>query len=114
MGLKDRSTVFKDLKYGHDRIDGGSSNQPYIKTPLNVKLPPAFNFLGSDFILRGGPVGAPLATANDVVRLTKYFTDTKTPSGLLFIVKQNLLSRTSVRTQASQGLMKAFIHRYLL
>ena len=110
MGLKDRSTVFKDLKYGHDRIDGGSSNQPYIKTPLNVKLPPAFNFLGSDFILRGGPVGAPLATANDVVRLTKYFTDTKTPSGLLFIVKQNLLSRTSVRTQASQGLVNEGIY----
>ena len=110
MGLKDRSTVFKDLKYGHDRIDGGSSNQPYIKTPINVKLPPAFNFLGSDFILRGGPIGAPLATANDLVRLTKYFTDIKTPSGLLFIAKQNLLSRTAVRTQASRGLVNEGVY----
>jgi hypothetical protein len=100
-GLIDRTTVFKDLKYGHDRIYGGSSNQPYIKQPLNVKLPPALNFLGTDFILRGGPVGAPLATANDVLRLTRYFTDTKTPSGLLFIIKQNLLSRTAANTEAS-------------
>ena len=91
----------KSLKYGHDRIDGGSSNQPYIKTPINVKLPPSFNFLGTDFILRGGPIGAPLATANDVLRLARYFTDTKTPSGLLFIAKQNLLSRTAVNTEAS-------------
>jgi len=110
MGLKDRSTVFKDLKYGHDRIDGGSSNQPYIKTPLNVKLPPAFNFLGSDFILRGGPIGAPLATANDLARLTKYFADVRTPSGLLFIAKQNLLSRTAVRTQASGKLVNEGVY----
>jgi hypothetical protein len=110
MGLKDRSTVFKDLKYGHDREGGGSSNQPYIKTPLNVNLPPAFNFLGSDFILRGGPLGAPLATANDLARLTKYFADIKTPSGLLFIAKQNLLSRTAVRTQASGKLVNEGVY----
>jgi hypothetical protein len=110
MGLKDRSTVFKDLKYGHDREGGGSSNQPYIKVPLNVNLPPAFNFLGSDFILRGGPIGAPLATANDLARLTKYFADVKTPSGLLFIAKQNLLSRTAVRTQASGKLVNEGVY----
>jgi hypothetical protein len=110
MGLKDRSTVFKDLKYGHDREGGGSSNQPYIKVPLNVNLPPAFNFLGSDFILRGGPVGAPLATANDVIRLTRYFADTKTPSGLLFIAKQNLLSRTAVNTEASGKLVNEGVY----
>jgi hypothetical protein len=110
MSLVNLRTNFKDLKYGHDREGGGSSNQPYIKTPINVNLPPAFNFLGSDFILRGGPIGAPLATVNDVVRLTKYFTDTKTPSGLLFIAKQNLLSRTAVRTQASGKLVNEGIY----
>ncbi len=109
-GLKDRSTVFKDLRYGHDREGGGSSNQPYIKQPLNVKLPPAFNFLGNDFILRGGPIGAPLATANDLARLTKYFTDVKTPSGLLFIAKQNLLSRTAVNTEASGKLVNEGVY----
>jgi hypothetical protein len=110
MSLVNLRTNFKDLKYGHDREGGGSSNQPYIKTPINVNLPPAFNFLGSDFILRGGPIGAPLATVNDVVRLTKYFTDTKTPSGLLFIAKQNLLSRTAVRTQASGKLVNEGVY----
>ena len=110
MSLVNLRTNFKDLKYGHDREGGGSSNQPYIKTPINVNLPPAFNFLGSDFILRGGPIGAPLATVNDVVRLTRYFADTKTPSGLLFIAKQNLLSRTAVRTQASGKLVNEGVY----
>lgn len=110
MGLVNKSTNLKDLKYGRDRIDGGSSNQPYIKQPINVNLPPALNFLGSDFILRGGPVGAPLATVNDVLRLTKYFADVKTPSGLLFIAKQNLLSRTAVRTQASGKLVNEGVY----
>jgi len=110
MGLVNLNTNLKDLKYGRDRIDGGSSNQPYIKQPINVNLPPALNFLGSDFILRGGPVGAPLATANDVLRLTKYFADVKTPSGLLFIAKQNLLSRTAVRTQASGRLVNEGVY----
>jgi hypothetical protein len=110
MGLVNLKTSLKDLKYGRDRIDGGSSNQPYIRKPLNVNLPPAFDFLGNDFILRGGPLGAPLATVNDVARLTKYFADIKTPSGLLFIAKQNLLSRTAVRTQASGRLVNEGVY----
>jgi hypothetical protein len=99
--LNNGETKLKSLKYGHDREGGGSSNQPYIKTPLDVNLPPALDFLSNDFILRGGPVGAPLAAATDVARLSKYFTDLKSPSGLLFIAKQNLLSRIAVRTEAS-------------
>lgn len=110
MGLINLKTNLKNNKYGNDRPGNGSSSQPYIKQPLTVNLPPSLNFLGSDFILRGGPVGAPLATANDVLRLTKYFTDTKTPSGLLFIAKQNLLSRTAVRTQASGRLVNEGVY----
>lgn len=94
-------TNLTSLKFGKDKPGGGSSNQPYIEKPLNLDLPSAFDFLGNDFILRGGPVGAPLATVNDIARLTKYFTDFKNPSGLLFIAKQNLLSRTAVKTQTS-------------
>lgn len=97
-------TDLTSLKFGKDRPGGGSSNQPYIEKPLNLDLPPALDFLGNDFILRGGPVGAPLATANDIARLTKYFTDFKNPSGLLFVAKQNLLSRTAVKTQTSGDL----------
>ncbi len=101
MGLIDLKTNLKNLKYGNDRPGGGSSNQPYIKNPLNINLPPSVNFLGNDFLLRGGPVGAPQSAANDVARLAKYFADFKTPAGLLFVAKQNLLSRNAVRTEAS-------------
>jgi len=109
MPIVDLKSNLKNNKFGKDRPDGGSSNQPYIEKPLNLDLPPALDFLGNDFLLRGGPVGAPLATANDVARLTKYFTDVKTPSGLLFAAKQNLLSRTAVRTQTS-GLVNEGIY----
>jgi hypothetical protein len=109
MPIVDLKSNLKNNKFGKDRPDGGSSNQPYIEKPLNLDLPPALDFLGNDFLLRGGPVGAPLATANDVARLTKYFTDVKTPSGLLFAAKQNLLSRTAVKTQTS-GLINEGIY----
>jgi hypothetical protein len=104
MALIDLKTDLTSLKFGKDRPGGGSSNQPYIEKPLNIDLPPTLDFLGNDFLLRGGPVGAPLATANDIARLTKYFTDFKNPSGLLFVAKQNLLSRTAVKTQTSGDL----------
>lgn len=104
MSLVNLKTDLTSLKFGKDRPGGGSSNQPYIEKPLNLDLPPALDFLGNDFLLRGGPVGAPLATVNDVARLTKYFTDFKNPSGLLFAAKQNLLSRTAVKTQTSGDL----------
>jgi len=109
MGLIDLQTNLKSLKYGKDRPGGGSSNQPYIKKPLNVDLPSSLDFLGNDFLLRGGPLGAPLSAANDVARLSKYFTDFKTPAGLLFVAKQNLLSRNAVRTEAS-GVLNEFIY----
>ena len=89
----------KNIPYGKDRIDGGSSNQPYIQTPIPDKT----NTLGvfnNDFIWRGG-IGAPLNSAQDVQRLTKMFIDTKTPNGLFFIAKQEALSRSAVRTQVS-------------
>ena len=108
--LNNGETKLKSLKYGHDREGGGSSNQPYIKTPLDAKLPSALDFLSNDFILRGGPVGAPLAAATDVARLSKYFTDLKSPSGLLFIAKQNLLSRIAVQTQSSGKLVNEGVY----
>lgn len=99
MGLIDLKTNLKSLRYGNDQLGGGNSGQPYIKTPI----PEGFNNLqlaSSDFILRGG-ILAPLDAAKDISRLTKMFIDTKSPNGLFFIAKQNLLSRTAVRTQTS-------------
>jgi hypothetical protein len=98
MPLIDLKTDLKSLKYGKDTLGGGYSGQPYIQTPI----PESFNGLGprEDFILRGG-INAATDSLTDIKRLGKMFVDTKSPNGLLFIAKQQLLSRTAVRTQAS-------------
>jgi hypothetical protein len=98
MGLIDLKTNLKSLKYGQDTLGGGSSGQPYVQN----SIPEGFNDLGprQDFILRGGSTTAK-STAEDIKRLTKMFADTKSPSGVLFVAKQQLLSRTAPRTQTS-------------
>ena len=98
MGLIDLKTDLKSLRYGKDTLGGGYSGQPYIQT----SIPDSFNDLGAseDFILRGG-IGAVRDSLTDIKRLGKMFIDTKSPNGLLFIAKQQLLSRTAVRTQTS-------------
>ena len=108
MGLINLYTDLKSLKFGKDRIGGGSSSQPYIQTPIPEKLG-EFGAQNQDFILRGGS-RAVSDSALDVVRLGKYFKDPNNPSGLLFVVKQNLLSRMAVRTQASTGLLNEGIY----
>jgi hypothetical protein len=87
----------KSIPFGKDRPGGGSSNQPYIKKPVQEEFKnPAFY---SDFLIRGG-ILAPLSAAEDATRLTKYFTDINNPSGILFATKQNILSRVGVKTEA--------------
>jgi hypothetical protein len=108
MGLINLYTDLKSLKFGKDRIGGGSSSQPYIRTPIPEKLG-EFGTQNQDFILRGGSKTVS-DSALDVVRLGKYFKDPNNPSGLLFVVKQNLLSRMAVRTQASTGLLNNGIY----
>jgi len=91
-------TNLKSLKYGNDKPGGGSSSQPYITTKIPEGDNPNLN--SPDFLLRGGN----LTLANsvlDTIRLGKYFTDFKSPSGLLFIAKQNVLSRVASRTETS-------------
>tara|TARA_R110000751_G_scaffold135509_3_gene238316 strand:+ start:333 stop:2069 length:1737 start_codon:yes stop_codon:yes gene_type:complete len=99
MPLIDLKTDLKSLKFGFDRPQGGSSNQPYIQTPIpnddKSGIPST-----QDFLLRGG-LSAPINAAKDVSRLTQMFFDLKDPSGLLFTAKENLLSRTDVKTEAS-------------
>jgi hypothetical protein len=107
MALIDLKTNLKSLKFGNDQFDGGSSNQPYIQTPIPDEFG-EYGFLNQDFILRGGS-RAITDSLIDVKRLGKYFTDTKNPSGFLFIIKQNLLSRIAVRTQTS-GLLNEGIY----
>jgi hypothetical protein len=93
----------REIPFGNDRANGGSSKQPYIvksQLPLNEnsKETPFYN----DFILRGGILG-PIAAGEDVSRLIKYFTDIDNPVGALFATKQNLLSKTGVKTEATKG-----------
>jgi len=99
MGLINLQTNLKSLRFGNDRAHGGSSKQPYIQTPIPENSG-GFGVLDTDFILRGGSK-AVVNSITDVERLGKYFLDVRNPSGLLFVAKQNLLSRTAVRTQAS-------------
>ena len=103
MGLIDLQTDLKSLKFGKDRFGGGDSGQPFIKTPIIEEPGKLAKLETEDFLLRGG-VRAPLKALEDVVRLTKYVFNPKSPSGLLFTLKQNLLSRVSVKTEASKGL----------
>jgi hypothetical protein len=89
-------TDLKSLKYGKDTPGGGYSGQPYIQ----AKIPDGLEPKSADFILRGGylTVGDSLT---DIKRLTKMFFDLKSPNGLFFIAKQNVLSNSAVRTQTS-------------
>jgi hypothetical protein len=99
--LQNGDTSLKSLKFGKDRPGGGDSNQPYVQNPIQIEIKnPSFY---NDFILRGG-ILAPIAAANDVVRLSKYFIDLQNPNGILFTAKQNLLSRIGTKTEASKGL----------
>ena len=98
MGLIDLKTDLKSLRYGNDRVYGGNSGQPYITNNIPDDISP---YIGTtDFLLRGG-INIVRDSATDVLRLGKMFADIKSPNGLLFIAKQQLLSRTSVRTQTS-------------
>jgi hypothetical protein len=87
--------AMKSLKFGNDRPGGGDSGQPFIQSPIGDQNQPSA--LDTDFLLRGG-INAPRNAAKDISRLTQYFV---TPQGVAFIAKQQLLSRTGVKTEAS-------------
>jgi hypothetical protein len=84
------------LKFGKDLPGGGTSKQPYVTKPLPEALQP-LSPNSPDYLLRQGTLQR---IADDETRFFKYFTSTP---GLAFIAKQNILSLTSVRTQASKG-----------
>ncbi len=100
MGLIDLKTDLKSLKYSKDRIGGGSSNQPFVQKPI----PDGFNAVGNtgglDVLTRGGSLVFQ-KTADDVSRLSKLLLTANTFQGPAFTIKQNVLSRQNVRTQAS-------------
>jgi len=111
----------RTIPFGRDKVGGKDSNQPYglKKYPVGIKgmindfadtYEDVFGSNGlvtdsinNDIIIRGGTL-APLKALRDTLRLTNFFTDLKNPKGLLFLVKQNLLSRIGTKTEASKGL----------
>jgi len=125
MPLITSTTNLNKLKFGignaGDRFDNGSSNQPYIRkdipgvdvdnpnptpiTQLDSSGNPIYGNTepGSlDILFRGG-LNAPRDAVTDVSRLSQMLFDTKSPNGLIFTANQQILSRTSVMTEASFG-----------
>jgi len=106
MPLINFQTDLTNLPWGRDKRDSGDSNQPYITKdiPTGLESDDLPVRSGPDFIIRGGLKSVSNAL-DDVSRLAQMFIDTKNISaGLGFIAKQNILSRTSVKTPASFGL----------
>ena len=97
-------TKLKSLPFGNDRPYGGSSNQPFIQDPIDVNLgvkqgTTRSTLLGSDFLLRGGVLGAVSSAATDTLRIAKYFNPVAIGAsfnGALFVLKQNILERQNV------------------
>lgn len=109
--LLNLQTDLKSLRFGKDRPEGGSSQQPYVKTsipPQEQDFAETMNVLGTpigtgtDALIRGG-ISSAEHVAKDLERIGKWFFDTKSPRGLQFVANQGILSEISVRTQASQG-----------
>jgi len=101
MPLIDLKTDLKSLKFGKDRPEGASSNEPFITKDIpDERKAAVISDGGPDFMLRGG-VLAPIRAFDDLKRTKDLFF--KTPKGLLFTAKMNLLSRMSPKTIATQG-----------
>ena len=109
----------RTIPFGRDRFNDGlgdGSNQPYgwKKKPGDIGIGVMIDDYANsyedtigeanidDFIIRGG-VLAPLKAVRDSIRLTRFFSDIKNPKGILFLAKQNLLSRIGTKTEASKG-----------
>ena len=97
MPLIDLKTNLKSLTYGTDRPGGGSSKEPFITEPI-PEGEETTQGAREDFLLRQGAIRN---SGKDVSRLTKLFFSTT--KGLSFTTTTNLLSRTSVKTEATLG-----------
>ena len=100
MGLLDLRTNLRDLKFGNDRQGGGSSDSPYIVTPIPDNTNNILNF--DEGLVRGGVLGAAKAVGIDTLRIFKFFKDL--PKGPLFITKQVGLQLSNPRIETNSGL----------
>ena len=94
MPLVDLKTDLKSLKYGRDRLNGGSSREPFISKDIEgLRLSDLHRTGGSDLLIRGGLLLGD-RIKDDVLRIGKYLS---TPEGLLWSATQNVLSTSGVR-----------------
>jgi hypothetical protein len=94
MGLLTQKTDLKSLKYGRDRFNGGSSGQPFDKTPISPEnITPTFPFGpealigqtgGVDQLTRGGSL-VPIKLSDDIQRISRFLLSNQ---GITFIAKQ--------------------------
>lgn len=125
MSLLDLKTNLTSLKFGRDRLNGGDSGQPYIKTPIigdryATQNPPktlvelaAMNKTSLDYPIRGGAlnyeIGGQTLTLSSKVdreRIKKFLEDS--PRGLAFINKQVGLQLTNPKTETGTTLSAPF------
>lgn len=90
MALLDLTTNLKSLRYGQDRIGGGSSREPFVTDSVNST---PGDTGGPDFLLRANTLSR---TGDDLSRIGQFMIS---PKGLQFAAKQNVLSRTGVSIQ---------------
>ena len=94
MALKDLTTDLKSLRFGKDRIGGGSSREPFNTNSINGT---PGDTGGPDFLLRANTLQR---TGEDLSRIGQFMIS---PKGLQFAAKQNVLSRTAIKLQRSTG-----------
>ena len=73
----------KSIKYGRDRRGNGDSGQPYITTPIPLRLAQSIT---DDGLIRGGIITADRASQIDTERINRFIKDK--PRGPLFIQRQ--------------------------
>ena len=112
LNIRTNLSDYQAPKYGYDRRGAGPRNTNASGQPYEVENIPKRSFntsdfgkstgpqISEDFLLRGGTL-VPERIAKDVSRLEKMFFDTRSPNGLLFTSKQEVLSRTGVNVLAT-------------
>lgn len=103
--ILDLKTNLKNLRFGNDRPGGGSSNSPYIESPIPDNASPAEQLIidaarySYDFPIRGGAL-APINSIKDLLRISKFLQDA--PKGPLFIAKQELLQLSNPKIETGK------------